>query len=220
MIEKLQLTESDINANYEEFLAFLKESFKGERLEKLLAMCGEDCMGLQMATAPASTCEHFHLARPGGYLIHVMHVIKASFEVRKLYGAIGGNIDFNEEEMVFSSCFHDLGKIGVPGIGDYYVMEDADWKIRKGEVYKLNPELQYMEVTDRALFLLNKYGVSMTWKEMLGIRLADGLFQESNVKYLRQYNPDFFLKTNLPLVVHWADWMSSRAEYDTWKAGQ
>jgi hypothetical protein len=41
-----------------------------------------------------------------------------------------------------------------------------------------------MDVTHRALWLLNQYGIAYTQKEMLGIMLADGLYNKANEKYI------------------------------------
>ena len=218
MIEKPNLTDGEIQENYKEFLSFISDAFTGERKTKLLKMYSDDesSLGLPAATAPASMCEHYHLCHPGGYLQHIMHVIKLSFACKKVFEIAGTNIDFTDEQMIFSAMHHDLGKLGDPEFGEYYTPQDQDWKYKKAEFYKMNPNLPYMEVTDRAVFLLQKFGVAYDWKEYLGIKLADGLFNEATAKYLIQYNPDLFLKSNLPRITHMADYTACRAEYDTW----
>ena len=218
MIEKPNLSENEIQKNYQEFLTFINDNFSGDREKKLLKMYSDEetSLGLSLATAPASMCQHFHLCYPGGYLQHVMHVIKLSFACKKLFEIAEAEIDFTDEEMIFSAMHHDLGKLGDPEFGEYYAPQDQDWKYKKGEFYRMNPNLPYMEVTDRAVFLLQKYGVTYDWKEYLGIKLADGLFNEATSKYLVQYNPDLYLKTNLPRIIHMADYTSCRAEYDQW----
>ena len=218
MIDKTNLTDADIQENYKEFLTFVGDTFTGKRKEKLLKMYSDTdtSLGLPLATAPASMCEHFHLCHPGGYLQHIMNVIKMSFASKKLFEIAGANIDFTDEQMVFAAMHHDLGKLGDPEFGEYYAPQDQDWKYKKGEFYKMNPNLPYMEVTDRAVFLLQKYGVTYDWKEYLSIKLSDGLFDETNEKYLKQYNSDLFLKTNLPRIIHTADYTACRAEYDRW----
>ena len=222
MIEKPNLSDAEIKENYQEFIQFIGDVFSDERKEKLLKMYSDDekSLGLPAATAPASMCEHYHLAHPGGYLQHIMHVIKLSFACKKVFEIAGANIDFTDEEMIFSAMHHDLGKLGDPLFGEYYTPQNQDWKYKKGEFYKMNANLPYMEVTDRAVFLLQKYGVTYDWKEYLGIKLADGLFNEANEKYLKQYNPDLYLKTNLPRVIHQADYTACRAEYDLWYFGK
>lgn len=218
MIETAKLSDEQIESNYQEFLKFISDTFSGQRKERLLNMYSdsESSLGLPLATAPASMCEHYHLCHPGGYLQHITNVIKMSFASKKLFELAGANIDFTDEQMVFAAMHHDLGKLGDPEFGEYYYPQDQDWKYKKGEFYKMNPNLPYMEVTDRAVFLLQKFGVTYDWKEYLGIKLADGLFNDATSKYLMQYNPDLFLKTNLPRVIHTADYTACRAEYDTW----
>ena len=176
----------------------------------------EDNLGLSVAVSPASTTEHFHLSCNGGYLIHVMNVIKNSFGQKKLFEMSGGKVDWTDEEMIFSAMHHDLGKCGDPEFGDYYLPQTENWKSKKGEIYKLNPNLPYMDVTDRALYLLQKYGITCTWKEYISIKISDGIYNEANKKYLIQYNPDLILKTILPKIIHMADYLSCFTEYSMW----
>jgi hypothetical protein len=222
MINKPNLTDVDIQDNYQEFLKFISDNFTGDRKKKLLKMYSDDdnCLGLSLSTAPASMCEHYHLCYPGGYLQHIMNVVKLSFASKKLFEIAGSNIDFTDEQMVFAAMHHDLGKLGDPEFGEYYAPQDQDWKYKKGEFYKMNPNLPYMEVTDRAIYLLQKFGITFDWKEYLGIKLADGLFNEGTEKYLKQYNQDLYLKTNLPRIIHSADYAACRGEYDKWFFGK
>jgi hypothetical protein len=216
MIDKLALNDEEIELNYKEFLDYISKNFSGDRKKKLLALYGEDALGFSLATAPASMCEHFHLCHPGGYLQHIMNVVKMSFASKKLFEIAGAKIDFTDEQMVFAALHHDLGKLGDPEFGEYYAPQDQDWKYKKGEFYKMNPNLPYMEVTDRAVFLLQKYEVKYDWKEYLGMKLADGLFNDATEKYLKQYNQDLYMKTNLPRIIHSADYAACRGEYDKW----
>jgi hypothetical protein len=102
--------------------------------------------------------------------------------------------------------------------GEYYLVQDSEWhRKNKNEIYKFNSDLQYMNVTDRALFILQQYGIICNWKETLAIKLSDGLYDEGNASYLKSYNPDHELKTNLPRIIHIADYLACRCEYDFWK---
>lgn len=217
MINKPDMTETDLQSNYQEFLDFVEKKYSGERKKNLLKMYSEEELGMSLVMAPASTCEHFHLAHPGGYIQHIMNVIKLSFGVKKLWQSMGCNIDFTDDEMLFAAMHHDLGKLGDKELGEYYQVETENWKVKKGEIYTLNPNIQYMEVTDRAVYTLQKYGVKMTWKEYLGIKLADGMYNETSKTYLKTGQEKFFLKTNLPRIIHHADYTASRAEFDSWK---
>jgi len=210
-------TETDLLQSYNAFIALLKKVFKGDRLEKLLYMYSESQLGQELAIAPASGKLHFHNAYIGGYVDHVMNVAKNAFKMKKLFEDGGGFVDFTDEELFFAALHHDLGKLG-DGVSPNYLPQTDEWAQRKKNEYFIhNPELHYLDVTHRAVWLLNKYGISYTEKEMLGIFLADGLYNKANEKYFIVYNEDFRLKTELPYIIHWADHMSCRQENSQWK---
>lgn len=212
------LNEDQLQENYNFFIEFLKQNFSGERLEGLLKMYSEDELGLSLATAPASSRLNFHYAWQGGYLQHVMHVEKASRGVAKLYAAIGGTVNFTDEERVFAALHHDLGKLGDTESGPQYIPNDSEWHVKnRGEIYKFNPKIQYMLVPDRALFQLQRYGIKVSINETLGIKLADGLYDDATHDYFITKNPDQNLRTNLPYVIHVSDLLACRAEHDEWK---
>ena len=56
MIDKPNLSDAEIQENYQEFLKFVGDVFKGERKTKLLKMYSDDdgSLGLSLATAPAA----------------------------------------------------------------------------------------------------------------------------------------------------------------------
>lgn len=214
-------TESQLSANYDKFIEFLKKAFESnpDRLEKLLFMYSEEQLGPELAVAPASGKLHFHSCYVGGYIDHVMNVCKNAYSLRKMFETNGGTIDFTVEELFFSALHHDLGKLG-DGTHPMYIPQDSEWhRKNRSELFCINPELNYMDVTHRALWLLNHYDVKFSQKEMLGIMLADGLYNESNKKYFIAYDEGFQLKTELPYILHWADHMSCRIETTEYKNG-
>jgi hypothetical protein len=213
-----EYTETQLNEKYESFIETLEKYFSGERLKKLKHLYSEDEYGIRLITAPASAKAHFHNAYVGGYMDHIMNVLTTSFGVKKLYEIRGGTIDFTDEELAFACIHHDLGKLGDKQQGEYYLTQNSEWHIKnKGELFKFNSELQYMDVTDRALYILQQYQIVCSWKETLAIKLSDGLYHEPNASYLKSYNPDHELKTNLPRIVHIGDYIACRCEYDQFK---
>jgi hypothetical protein len=215
-----ELTEQEIGENYETFIGFLKETFEGDRLAKLLDLYSEDKYGIRLATAPAAGKVHFHLAHIGGYLQHIANVEKASKGCQKVYEAMGGTVDFTEEERIFAALHHDLGKLGNEN-GEYYVPQTEAWaRDKRGEMFKHNPKCQFWEVTDNALYVLQRHQIVLTWKETLAIKLSDGLYNEGNAFYLKGYNPDQQLRTNLPYIIHSGDFLACHSEYDQWKKQQ
>jgi hypothetical protein len=212
--------EKELLAAYDGFIAFLKKVFKGERLERLLFMYSEEELGRELAVAPASGKLHFHNAFIGGYVDHVMNVAKNAFKIKKVFEEGGLTVDFTDEEMFFAALHHDLGKLG-DGVNPNYLPQTDEWSQKKKNEYFIhNPAIHYLDVTHRAVWLLNKYGISYTEKEMLGILLADGLYNKGNEKYLMAYNEDFKLKTELPHIIHWADHLSCRQENLRWKTSK
>ncbi len=51
---------------------------------------------------------------------------------------------------------------------------------------------------------------------MIGIKCTDGLYDESNKPYFISRSKDSKLKTNMPYVMHQADSMAARIEYEMW----
>jgi hypothetical protein len=69
-----------------------------------------------------------------------------------------------------------------------------------------------MSITDRTIFTLNHYGIQCSEKEYLGIKLTDGLYDESNTKYLKTYTPSEIYRTCMYDVLHHADMISTIVE--------
>lgn len=205
-----KLTETELENNYDYFIELIKEKFTGERLEGLLKMYSEDNLGIQLCTAPASGKADFHYAFPGGYLLHILNVEKASRGQEKLFAAMGGIIDYMDEERLFAALHHDLGKLGDTEFGPYYTPQTNDWRAKTlGEIYGHSETSPPWDATDRALYLLQQFGVKSTWKETLAIKLSDGVFVKKNEDYWKSMKD---LRTSLCNIIHWADWMSCRVE--------
>ena len=213
-----ELTPEELTHNWENLRQVIDATFTGVRLEKLNEMY--DYFEERMMFAPASGREHFHNAHAGGYVEHVIHVMEASLQIKKLWEKTGATINFTDEELIFAAIHHDLGKVGDLA-EDYYTPNDSDWhRKNQGLVYKHNGNLQYMTVTDRAIFLLNHFGINMSELEYVGLRLTDGLYEEGNKSYYMSYNKDFSLKSNIAYILHQADMMATHIEYDEWKRGE
>jgi hypothetical protein len=207
-------TVEQLDKNYKSFLKAIEKSFTGERLEKLLHMYSEDELGENLMVSPASGNVNYHNAYDGGYIDHVMNVVRNSLKVMKLYEEQGGVINFTQEELLFSAFHHDLGKLGDVG-KLHYIPNSSDWHIKnRGELYTANDSLTYLTHTDRTFFLLNKYGIQYTENEYFGIKLTDGMYDEDNVKYYKVFDVKKYLKSNIQYILHWADHMSTCIERD------
>jgi len=204
----IELAEENIQANYNKVMEYLQADPRWEQLKPLY-----DVLQDELLIAPASGKVYFHNAFPGGYLDHILRVTETALKVAAMYKGMEGDINFTKQELIFSAIHHDLGKLGNPEEGAYYVEQDSDWHRKRGELYKQNENLQYMKAPERGLFLLQKYGVQVTQNEWLAIKLSDGIYDEGNKSYMINYAP-YAMKTNLPYIIHWADHISSRVEND------
>ena len=210
-----QLTEEQILENWNKLIKLIEDTFEGERKDKLLEMYKyfED----RMSVAPASGKAAYHNAMVGGYVEHVLHVTDCAVKIKNLWESERAMINFTEEELIFAALHHDLGKVG-DLTDDYYIQQDSEWhRKNRGEIFKHNPNLQYMTVTDRAIFILNHFGIKMSEWEYIGLRLTDGLYEDANKTYLMSYNPDWSLKSNIAYILHQADMMATHIESDEWE---
>jgi hypothetical protein len=196
--------------NYNSIIEIVEQNIEEPRKEQLIALY--QSMQETMMFAPASGRTHFHLAVPGGYCVHIKNVVNASILLTKNFKQLGGNVDFTKEQLIFAALNHDLGKLG-DGTNPYYIENTSEWhKKNQGKVYNINPILDNMTVTDRALFLLQSNNIKVDTTEWLGIKCSDGMHDESNKFYLHNYDESKQMRTNLPLIIHWADNMSCMAE--------
>ena len=169
-----QLTPEQIKDNWDKLRELITTTFEGDRLEKLNKMY--DYFEERMCMAPASGKEHFHNAHVGGYVEHVLHVTDLAVQIKEMWELNKAKINFTDEELIFAAMHHDLGKVGDID-KDYYVPQDSEWhRKNRGEIFTHNGELQYMTVTDRAIFLLGHFQIPMSENEYIGLRLTDGLY--------------------------------------------
>lgn len=199
------------------FLTIIGDTFgtnqdRGIKLTKLYEDYGD-----RLIEAPASSKVHYHNAYSGGYIDHVLHVYDTALQMVKVLRNAGGTIDFNKQELAMAALHHDLWKLGMPGGQPYYEVESSDWhRKNQGSMFKHNEKLPFFKVTDGALYILQKYNIDLTYNEWMGIKLSDGLYEDSNKGYLMNHGK-FPVHTNLGYVIHWADHSSTNAERDPLK---
>ena len=214
----MNLSAEQIQANWDKHLKIVDTFITGDRkgrLKDLYTVLAEE-----MIIAPASGKPSFHNAFPGGYIDHVNRVVHCALKVKALWEEMGTSIDFTDEELVFAALNHDLGKIGYKDQPNYLPQTDQWRKDKLGEIYTHNVELPFMLIQDRSLFLLQRNRIEMSEKEFLAIKLHDGLYDDVNKPYYITFNPDSKLRTNLVYILHQADFLASKIEYDRWKNTQ
>jgi hypothetical protein len=105
---------------------------------------------------------------------------------------------FERHVLLFVSLFHDLGKVG-DGEHPYYLVNTDTWQREKqGRMYLINEDCKHAPTSERGLFILQKYGIKLSFEEWQAIRLNDGMYDETNRTYSMHEEP-------LALLLHWAD---------------
>ena len=96
-----------------------------------------------------------------------------------------------------------------------YIPQTDQWRKDKlGEDYMHNKKIPFAAVPDRGLYLLQSHGVKYSFNEMLAIQTHDGLYDSANEKYLKTFMPETKPRTSLPYILHQADMMAARIEFE------
>lgn len=210
----MEFTIAELTVNYEKLITHIKTHISAPRRELLIGLYKDHEERVMLM--PASGTDHHHNAFAGGYVDHVLRVIDCAMNIRDLWLAHNATEDHTVEELVFAAINHDIGKIGTES-AEQYIVNDSDWhRKNQGKMYKYNPENAYMTVPDRGLFLLQQRGIVVSANEYLAIKLHDGLYDDANKSYYISYSKDSKLRSNLPIILHQADSMASRIEYEKW----
>jgi hypothetical protein len=177
----------------------------------------------RLVLMPASSVAHFHNAFAGGYVDHILRVIDCTKALYATWQSMGADMSgYTEEEMIFAAMHHDLGKAGFPGDGnEVYQVETSDWhRKNQNKMYRHNENIPFTMVPDLSIWLLQEYGVKLSWTEYQAIKIHDGMYDDANKPYFIARSAQAKLKTNLPLLLHHADHMASQIEYERWRNGK
>ena len=118
----------------------------------------------------------------------------------------------------YHCVYHYNGEHKKYKIQNSYIPNPSEWhRKNQGKVYTNNPDIVHMSVPHRSLWLLQEFGIKVSQNEMIGILTHDGVYDEANTTYLKSYLPERSLRTNLPIIMHHADHMASRIEFENWK---
>jgi hypothetical protein len=209
----MKLTAEQIQANWDEFCGNIETYISSPRKEKLLEFYEKYADRIMMM--PAAHKKEYHNAFPGGYIEHVNRVVECALKQYDLWESEGCDMStFTKEELVFSAINHDLGKMGDETHESYLPQTDKWRKEKLGEDYMHNKEIAFAAVPDRGLFLLQQHDVKYTFNEMVAIQTHDGLYDPANEKYLKSYMPETKPRTALPFILHFADMMAARIEFE------
>ena len=209
----MKLTAEQIQENWDIFISNIEAHITGDRKQALLDFYNKYQERIMLM--PAAHKKEYHNSFPGGYVEHVNRVVRCALKQAKLWEEEGCDMStFTTEELVFAAINHDLGKMGDEN-NESYIPQTDKWRREKlGEDYMFNKQVPFSSVPDRGLFMLQSHGVVYTFNEMLAIQTHDGLYDAANEKYLKAYMPEQKPRTSLPFIVHQADLMVARIEFE------
>jgi len=209
----MKLTAEQIQDNWNEFLSIIDTHISEPRCSELKAFYEQYAERIMLM--PASHKKEYHNAFPGGYVDHVLRVVKSALKLNKVWVEMGVDTStYTVEELVFAALNHDLGKMGDEQ-NESYIPQTDQWRKEKlGEDYKFNDRLEFMSVPDRGLHLLMSHGITFSRNEMLAIKLHDGLYDDANKPYLMSWSPETKPRTALVFIVHQADLIAARIEFE------
>ena len=209
----MKLTAEQIQANWGTFIDNIESYITGDRKDKLIEFYKK--YEERIILMPAAHKKEYHNVFPGGYVEHVNRVVRCALKQYELWKEEGADMStFTLEELIFSAINHDLGKMGDEENESYIPQTDQWRKDKLGEDYMFNKKVPFASVPDRSLFLLQSHSVSYSFNEMLAIQTHDGLYDEANKKYLFAFMPEQKPRTCLPFILHQADLMSARIEFE------
>jgi len=208
----MNLSAEQIQENWKVFLDNINTYIRDPRRKKLIEFYKKH--EEEFMLMPASHKKAYHNAFPGGYIDHVNRVVNGALAINKVWKEFGAEQNYTTQELVFSAINHDLGKLGEEDNYAHLPSTDEWRKKNLGEMYKFNDALAYMSVPERSIKLLVDNDIKLTNNEWLSIRLHDGLYDPANEPYLKNYMPELKPRTSLVFIIHQADLMASRIEFE------
>lgn len=208
------LSAEQIKHNYDIFIGYINTYISSPRKEQLLALYKD--LEEVLIFAPASSRASFHNSFEGGYVDHVNRVVSCAIDLNNLWKLNGVKSNtYTTEELVFAAINHDLGKLGLNG-EPRYLPNDSEWHVKnQGANYKPNSKLPFLPVQDNSLYILQSYGIQLTINEYIAIKIHDGLYDDGNKAYLISGQNESKLRSSMPIILHQADMMASRIEWET-----
>jgi len=211
-MDNMNLSAEQIQSNWEKMLGYINTYISDPRREKLIEFYKKH--EEEFILMPASHKKAYHNSFPGGYVDHVNRVIEGALATNKIWIEFGAEQNYTVEELVFSALNHDLGKLGDEDNYAHIPSQDEWRKKNLGEMYKFNDALPFMSVPERSIKLLVDNDIKLTKNEWLAIRLHDGLYDPANEPYLKAFMPELKPRTSLIYIVHQADLMAARIEFE------
>ena len=139
----------------------------GPRAGNLLKFLDDNAERVMLATASSKldfTCCH-----PGGLVEHSLRVLQNAAKLRQVYGQVDSVSTAN---LILTSLYHDIGKIGSDS-KEYYIENTSDWHRDKlGIMYNVAERFQHIPVSQLSLWWLSQNKVEIDIDEWYSISVV------------------------------------------------
>jgi hypothetical protein len=149
---------TDKNNKQTQMLAFL------QRFQERIMLC------------PGTHTKDHYNAYPGGLLQHIIDVYDWLNKFAEK------TITDTYDTFVTISVLHDIGKLGTAK-QEYYLPTKEKWKREKGIFYDINPEISFVKIPHRSLYLAQVWHIPLKEEEFMAILLSAGQNDECNREY-------------------------------------
>lgn len=208
----MELSVEQIESNWNAFMDLIEFKVKGQRRDKLVNFYNERANRIALAPYSSRTSDVNCFA--GGYIEHILRVFECTKALNTAWSYLSNTSSYTLDELYFVALNHELGLIGTSD-EEYFIPNKSDWHVKnRGEVYTFNSDIPYSVIPDRTLFLLQEDGIEVSFNEMLGIKLHDGLYEKANEKYLLGYVAETRPRTSLVHIIHHASVMAKQIEFE------
>ena len=183
-------------SNHEKLVKLVSDHVKSSpEKNKALLLC-LDYNKEELVLAPASTRREYHGAFPGGLVEHLLRVLKNLSLLNKTY-----ETKLTHEEMVVTSFFHDIGKLG-DDTNPYYIKKDSEWHNSHGIFYEVNPAFTAVKVSQLSLYNLQQSGAKLSLNEYMAISNFDRTERDPNLPAGLESNLSILLRQAIGFACH------------------
>jgi hypothetical protein len=120
----------------------------------------------RLATCPATPNKDYYNAFPGGLIDHSLRLLGNALKLIKTY-----EIKLSSESLALCCLFANIGKVGDEN-EDLYIAQENKWSAKQGWLYSYNDKIPFLNNQHRSLFLLQKFGIELSFDEYVAILLA------------------------------------------------
>lgn len=158
------LKKHELEENFDTFREFCESL--GERSKSALELV--DFFKERLALAPAAMSSKHSGAYLGGLISENLKLLENATKIVKTF-----SLDVSSESLILCCLFRNIGLLGTKEV-DLYVDQTNEWRRDNlNEVFACNPNISFMTVTDRTVFLLQQFGIKLEEDEFLAITLSN-----------------------------------------------